>query len=502
MNEIKVYKLLMLVYQIFGILGEILTVLLTPDSNFIQQQLQQQQLQQQQLPETNDHRVHTENSIKVASSLNSAIKTAIIQNNRQYERLFPTFIPTIQHAIGSVEPQHQQQQQHLNNSKGVSTNTTISGSGQIRKIKRDKRIVVTLDGGGMRGIATLKVLQELSKQLNFDIIERADMVGGTSTGSIIAFGRTKGLEYHEIVEIYRNFGKNIFQGMIKNFISGATLANSEKKRQELKNVFGDQLLGEFSTHKKVFAVVSKVRQTTDQQSVFEPTKFSNYNKKHEDVTVTQAIDSSSAAPVFFKPCEVKGQKFCDGGILQNNPILISHREAQKQFGDKVECIFISLGTGLSPDQNPNNIIQNATDQVVININEQASSSTTTTTTKTSLSSKFEILKNSVNNSLQNSPGAKLQETIKHTMGVIKTAQASIGDSETAHQIFKQMKKTYRNFSYYRFNPVLTQNYTLADYSKSSIKSMQQDALDYMNSAETVQLIQQLKEEIESINSSF
>ncbi|KAN0024248.1 hypothetical protein ACTFIV_008649 [Dictyostelium citrinum] len=479
MVSVRNAKIISLIYQIFAILGEIILLLLSPNdneeiefnppspisspsSNSSTPPISASKLHNKVSSTTSsstsslyDKQQATNDSIEIASNLAKAISIATLQNS---------LLPHNQIIARSLAP---------------------------KRLNRKKVIVVTLDGGGIRGIVTLTILRELQKMMGLDIIEKSNMVCGTSTGSIIAMGRSKPLPYDEIVEIYKNFGKVIFKGTVKNFFVGATLANSDKKEQELIKVFGNSTMGNFAQNKKLFVVVSKLKHNNSllqqqqvpqqtfinqstpstlpqqqqqilinqQQSEFKTKIISNYNKKYETVKVSEALNASSAAPIYFKPVEINGHKYVDGGIgYQNNPILLAHKECLKLFGDMTEYLFISLGTG----------------------------SYEPTSTVTSPSSNKLIF--------------QAQETFKNAVGLIKNAASSIGDSETPHQIFKQMSN-YKNVSYYRFNPKLTQNFSLSDTSKSSLDAMETEARQYMQSQDMIREVQNLRNEIESIINS-
>ncbi|KAM9974603.1 hypothetical protein ACTFIW_008061 [Dictyostelium discoideum] len=487
MVSVRNAKIISLIYQIFAILGEIILLLLSPNdkeeiefnppspisspssnsstpppisASKLHNQVSSSSTSSSTSTSLYDKQQATNDSIDIASSLTKAISIATLQNS---------LLPHNQIIARSLAP---------------------------KRLNRKKVIVVTLDGGGIRGIVTLTILRELQKMMGLDIIDKAHMVCGTSTGSIIAMGRSKPLPYDEIVEIYKNFGKVIFKGTVKNFFVGATLANSDKKEQELIKVFGNNTMGTFAQNKKLFVVVSKLKHNNSllqqqqqqqqlpqqnfinqstpsslqqpqqqniinqqQESEFKTKIISNYNKKYENVKVSEALNASSAAPIYFKPVEINGHKYVDGGIgYQNNPILLAHKECLKLFGDMTEYLFISLGTGTFE----------------------------ATSTVISPSSKKIIF--------------QAQETFKNAVGLIKNAASSIGDSETPHQIFKQMSN-YKNVSYYRFNPKLTQNFSLSDTSKSSLDAMETEARQYMQSQDMIREVQNLKNEIESIINS-
>ncbi|EGC39084.1 hypothetical protein DICPUDRAFT_148208 [Dictyostelium purpureum] len=441
----KTARIITLIYQIFSILGEIIILLLTP--------------------ETEEQLISSANSSPISTPPPQPLK--VLLNDSQITK-------------ESIEAIEIAQRLNVAISSAVSANALssynyeISKELQKRKLSKGKIVVVTLDGGGIRGIVTLTMLMELEKLLGFDIIDKSSLIGGTSTGSIIALGRSKGLPYSEILDIYKNFGKVIFKAPVMNFFVASTLANSDKKKEELQKVFGNTQLGDFCQHKKVFVVVSKVKShtgsplTTSQQQQqqqqtqdFKQKTISNYSKKWETVQVADALNASSAAPIFFKPVEILGEKYVDGGInYQNNPVLIAHKECQKLFGDKHDYVFISLGTGYYDSSSAPTV--NSTNRLV----------------------------------------SQAQETFKNAVNLVKNAALSIGDSETAHQIMLKQLSVNRGISYYRFNVPLSQNFSLSDASKSALSSMENETRAHMLSNEKMMdEIKKLKFEIETINNT-
>src|SRR4051812_38792101 len=81
------------------------------------------------------------------------------------------------------------------------------------------RKLLALDGGGIRGVLTLQILQRLEEVLAsatgrgpaFRLCDFFDYVAGTSTGAIIAAGIARGMSVAELVEFYREVGPQMFE---------------------------------------------------------------------------------------------------------------------------------------------------------------------------------------------------------------------------------------------------------------------------------------------------
>ncbi len=80
--------------------------------------------------------------------------------------------------------------------------------------------VLSLDGGGMRGLYTASLLNTLSDRFGnqLDVGKGFDLIVGTSTGSILAAGLVAGIPLPQIINLYRENGAKIFGSPIPNNI--------------------------------------------------------------------------------------------------------------------------------------------------------------------------------------------------------------------------------------------------------------------------------------------
>ena len=80
---------------------------------------------------------------------------------------------------------------------------------------RPKRLL-SIDGGGLAGLIPAEALVEMERQLDvltgqsLPLCDRFDLIGGTSTGAILAAGLCLGLRASELAKFYLDFGKEIF----------------------------------------------------------------------------------------------------------------------------------------------------------------------------------------------------------------------------------------------------------------------------------------------------
>jgi patatin-like phospholipase/acyl hydrolase len=240
-----------------------------------------------------------------------------------------------------------------------------------------RKRILALDGGGIRGALTLGYLQKIEDLLRaqhgnnpgFRLCDYFDLVGGTSTGSIIASALAIGKSVSEIKKLYMNlggkiFGKkyrwwNIFQ--VDDFIKAAY--DAEPLENELKNVFGDISLGDDQRIKTGLCIVAKRADTNSVWPLINHPNGKYFNSaegRNKDIPLWKAVRASAAAPTYFLPqiIDVGGglpeAAFVDGGVsMANNPALQLVMVATlRGFPFKWEMgedklLLCSVGTGMS-----------------------------------------------------------------------------------------------------------------------------------------------------------
>ncbi|MDP1724570.1 MAG: patatin-like phospholipase family protein [Alphaproteobacteria bacterium] len=236
---------------------------------------------------------------------------------------------------------------------------------------KKKVIILALDGGGIRGIIPAYILAYIEAITGKKIHELFDVVGGTSTGGLIAaaIGVPDRCIYNqplyaakEIVEFYIKDKKLIFRKS-KNPLAHGGLARAKyrdsglekfiKKRYTRRYRLGDMLtpvvLTGFDSNAKKLKLYSSVDVYLDETF---------------DHRIYKAARVTAAAPTFFKSVKnnletesiegVKKEKqvqvLRDGGLIANNPSEQAYEVARKLFPHKQEADFIviSIGTGKSP----------------------------------------------------------------------------------------------------------------------------------------------------------
>jgi len=230
--------------------------------------------------------------------------------------------------------------------------------------------ILALDGGGIRGILTVQLLKRIEKLVHDRtgdnsavLADYFDLIGGTSTGAIIASALALGWPVERIEKLYRELGNSIFES---SFFRRGLLRpkfSADPVRKALEREYGDIRLGgpELKTG---LAVVAKrldtgspwVMHNNPKGRYFEQGADSN-STPNKDYLLREVVRSSTAAPTYFEPekirvaVDVEGA-FVDGGVSpHNNPALqllmlatLKGHELRWPTGAD-QLLLVSLGTG-------------------------------------------------------------------------------------------------------------------------------------------------------------
>ena len=262
---------------------------------------------------------------------------------------------------------------------------SVWGPLQQRYETPQPRKILSLDGGGIRGVLTLEILLELETQLksalnagdNFRLSDFFDYIGGTSTGAIIAAGLSLGKSVNEMLDFYEKKGAAMFDKAfllkkVKYFYNEGPLL------KELKNTFGADNIGLQTGNFKTLFLAVTMNRTTDSPWPVSNNPLAKYNDLTRpdcnlQIPLYQLVRASTAAPAYFKPETLQWDPknpektfvFVDGGVTPyNNPSFLMYRMAtQKPYnlnwktGEK-ELLIVSVGTGSAPSPGVyNNILE-------------------------------------------------------------------------------------------------------------------------------------------------
>lgn len=203
--------------------------------------------------------------------------------------------------------------------------------------------VLTIDGGGLRGIYAASILLNMEKKWGISFEDEFDLIAGTSTGAIIAAGLAIGLPAQAVVDLYMEKGEFIFK---KNLWGGVVTPkyNNNNLRQVLDDVFGNKQFNDAKTGLMVTAT-----NVSDGMPWVFKSLYHERLTRDQGVKLADAVLSSCCAPVYFNPYEVNDRLLADGGLWANNPALVALAETVGHNIDmkKYKVRILSLGTGIN-----------------------------------------------------------------------------------------------------------------------------------------------------------
>ncbi len=247
-----------------------------------------------------------------------------------------------------------------------------------RLLSAGPKRILALDGGGIRGAITLGFLLEIETHLrrrhnNDQLVLRDyfDMIGGTSTGSIIAASLAIGMQVADILQAYGEMGDEIFERPAKwwqlpRWLRQNLFFKNKPSAIEstLQKFYADPVTGRPYTlgDEAITSALCIVTKRVDTYSVWHMhnNPLGKYYKYNRDIPLWRLVRASSAAPTFFPPTIMPFDDdgnfgaFVDGGVSAfNNPAiqlylmatLKAYRIQWPTGPDKL--MIVSVGTGTS-----------------------------------------------------------------------------------------------------------------------------------------------------------
>lgn len=196
------------------------------------------------------------------------------------------------------------------------------------------KLGLALSGGGIRGIAHAGVLKALE-----DNNIKIDVIGGTSSGSMIASLYAAGYSPYHIYTLFKKYSKEIAQintkPIIKNYMINKKITlKGLKTGNSIEKIFDDVInkQGIYNINDVKMPLVIPTVDLMDCQEYVFTNKAPEKEKKYiTDINIGKAIRASSSFSAVFSPCEFKEHAFIDGGALDNVPV----NEVRKQGADVV-----------------------------------------------------------------------------------------------------------------------------------------------------------------------
>ncbi|WP_264735462.1 patatin-like phospholipase family protein [Wolbachia endosymbiont (group A) of Rhinocyllus conicus] len=212
------------------------------------------------------------------------------------------------------------------------------------------KYILSVDGGGIRGIIPAIILAEIEKRTRKRVAEIFHLMAGTSTGGIVIAGLCKkdkqgNPQYsaNDLVELYQKYGSYIFKSSFlrRSIFSWLNCAQYPHKNIEfvLDKYFGDDTLQ--NTLNNVLIASYDVHNNC-------PFFFKSWREDRNFIKLKDALRATTAAPTYFVPKYLKiNQKemvLVDGGVFANNPAACAYASSKRLFPND-DILLLSIGTG-------------------------------------------------------------------------------------------------------------------------------------------------------------
>uniref|UniRef100_A0A0N5A0G5 PNPLA domain-containing protein n=1 Tax=Parastrongyloides trichosuri TaxID=131310 RepID=A0A0N5A0G5_PARTI len=294
--------------------------------------------------------------------------------------------------------------------------------------------ILSIDGGGTRGMMGLTILAAIEKAAGKKIYELYDHITGVSTGAILAvlLGVNK-ISVEDCKSSYMNISRRLFnQGKLSG-VGGLLMSHSYYNTklwiEILKEAIGENITcadsAKYENTPRLGIVSCIVNSPQLQPYIFRnyelPAGRDSLYRGGSQYYIWQAVQASAAAPTYFEEVRLGSVLLQDGGVLTNNPTAIAIHEAKNLWpNEDIQCV-VSIGNGRSVIE-----LELTTD------------------------------------------GTKSTNLMKKMSKIIDSAT----DTEATHNCVNDLLPDGR---YFRFNPYMSFPYTLDEIQIEKLDQMQRDA---------------------------
>ncbi len=225
--------------------------------------------------------------------------------------------------------------------------------------------ILTLDGGGIRGVYTATVLKYWEEATGKRVADHFDLIAGTSTGGLLAIGLGLGLSAARMQKLYLDEGASIFptDTAARNLWHGlrhwfASKFDQNTLKQKLSEAYkespaGKRVSGEPDLDESVCRLLIPSYNATADRVLLFRTPHGRFKGTNAHQNSVSAALSTAAAPTYFDPVGGQGgsgqAEAIDGGVWANDPSIAAIAEATGQLGIPLSRIaMLSIGTTYRP----------------------------------------------------------------------------------------------------------------------------------------------------------
>lgn len=236
--------------------------------------------------------------------------------------------------------------------------------------KAGYKTILSLDGGGIRGLIPARILREIERRAAKPISGLFDLIVGTSTGGILAVGLARGRKAdnedpctaEDLAKIYSDRGGEIFS---RSFWKGVTnlggLSDEKYDAEPLEEIL-EEILGDAELKDTAPDIIVTSYDIERREPYLFKTSKAREEEDGRNHLLRHVARATSAAPTYFEAflldnTQWEGEKnnrraLVDGGVFANNPSTIALSEALSSGTGLNDILLCSLGTGLHDREIP------------------------------------------------------------------------------------------------------------------------------------------------------
>ena len=224
--------------------------------------------------------------------------------------------------------------------------------------------VLSIDGGGIRGVVPAVILSEIEQLTGKPVAESFDLIAGTSTGGILALaltipgpgGRPR-YSARDLIALYEKEGTRIFHRPKWHWLRPLRILLKEKYPVDGLEAVLAEYFGDCRLKDAVTEVIVTSYETERRFPFFFKSRHAK-TKAGYDFPMKEIARATSAAPTYFEPLKLPAgdstdyYSLIDGGTYANNPALCGFVEAKAIYADREDFLVVSVGTGELTKQLP------------------------------------------------------------------------------------------------------------------------------------------------------
>ena len=213
----------------------------------------------------------------------------------------------------------------------------------ILNLKLTTRYILSMDGGGIRTMASINFLIKLEQSLGVRLCDKFDYFIGTSAGAISCLSLA--VKQCDAIQLKEAWSEESLEKIMTNsswetklgLLQSNPKYTNKGKRKVLDGFYEGLTMGD--AHKPVAVMSYDIEKR-------EPVLIKSYSDRDKNISLVDAGDASSAAPIYYPTVKIGDRYLIDGAIVANHPVLHGFVEAKKIYpGDRLKVL--SVGTGLN-----------------------------------------------------------------------------------------------------------------------------------------------------------